>query len=349
MKLYNRTWTRRQLEARIGRIEQIGGIRRLHWSEGKEAGTEAIQVRTGAGLTFYVHPSRGLDIGLAEFAGTPLSWQSPNGDVHPAYYEQAGTGWLRTAAGGLLMTCGLTQAGSPGIDNGEPLGLHGRIHHTPARQVSAAGCWNDDEYEMNISGIVEEAAIFGHFLRLTRQIRARLGENRISITDTVENAGFAPAPHMMLYHWNFGFPLLDEKVQLHFPAARTQPRDEGVPLDGYDRWAVPDPSAVERVYYHTAIEADEAGRAHVRIRQPLFPVAGGQIDVQVRLSWSTDTLPHWVQWRMPGAGTHVLGIEPANCFVEGRTAERARGTLVTLAPGEKRTYQLELDITTRIE
>ena len=50
------------------------------------------------------------------------------------------------------------------------------------------------------------------------------------------------------------------------------------------------------------------------------------------------------EWKMAGAGTHVLGIEPANCYVEGRAAERARGTLVTLEPGESRTYELSLEV-----
>ncbi|MBW7460405.1 aldose 1-epimerase family protein, partial [Paenibacillus sepulcri] len=107
MHLYGRSWTRRELEARVGSISQIGGVRRMQLTEGKERDVEAIQVRTGAGLTYYVIPSKGLDISLAELGGMPVSWQSPNGDVHPAYYEAEGTGWLRTASGGLLMTCGL--------------------------------------------------------------------------------------------------------------------------------------------------------------------------------------------------------------------------------------------------
>jgi hypothetical protein len=37
---------------------------------------------------------------------------------------------------------------------------------------------------------------------------------------------------------------------------------------------------------------------------------------------------------MPGQGIHVLGIEPANCHVGGRAAERAAGTLRTLQAGE---------------
>ena len=152
MKLYGQEWTRRALEARIGRIEQIGGLRRVQCTEGPESGTEQILVRTGAGLSYSILPSRGLDIGLAEFGGVPLCWLSPNGVVHPAFYDDRGLAWLRTATGGLLMTCGLTQVGSPGIEGGEELGLHGRAHHTPARHVCAEGYWEEDEYVCVVRG-----------------------------------------------------------------------------------------------------------------------------------------------------------------------------------------------------
>ena len=105
-------------------IEQIGGLRRFQWAEGSETGNEQIQVRTGAGLSYYVSPSRALDISLAEFGGRPLTWQSANGDIHPAYYDESGAGWLRTAVGGLLVTCGLSYVGSPGEDEGQEYGLH---------------------------------------------------------------------------------------------------------------------------------------------------------------------------------------------------------------------------------
>ncbi len=84
MRLYDREWTRREIEARVGRIEQVGGVRRLQLTEGPEAGVELI--RCAAGLSYYVSP-RGLDISLAAFGDTPISWQSANGDVHPAYYD----------------------------------------------------------------------------------------------------------------------------------------------------------------------------------------------------------------------------------------------------------------------
>ncbi|MGE5221430.1 MAG: aldose 1-epimerase family protein [Omnitrophica WOR_2 bacterium] len=347
MKLYGRTWNRREIESRMGNLSQAGGVRRLAGVEGPEAGVEVIQVRTGAGLAYTVTPMRGMDISLAEYSGVPLSWQSPNGDVHPAFYDPRQKEWLRTAAGGLLMTCGLTQVGSPCTDNGEELGQHGRVHHIPARQVCAEGRWQEDEYDMTVSGVVEETAIYGDVLRLQREIHSRLGENHIAIRDTVENLGFAPAPLMLLYHFNFGFPLLSEGTVLSFPSKKITPREAEVPLEGYDRWEIPQADYQERVYYHEDLKTENGDWATAIIHNPDFPFNGGLEckPLTLRLSWDTRTLPRFVEWKMPGAGIHVLGIEPANCHVQGRCAEREMGTLESLEPGERRQYQLDIEVT----
>jgi galactose mutarotase-like enzyme len=339
MNLYGKTWTRRELEARVGRIEQIAGIRRFKGMEGNETDVEQIQVRTGAGLAYYVTPSKGLDISLAEFHGAPISWQSPNGDAHPSYYNEVGNGWLRTASGGLLMTCGLMQVGTPCEDEGESLGLHGRVHHIPAKQIAAVSDWWDDEFEMTISGVVEETSIFGGHLCLSRQIRSRLGENDIIIRDEVRNMGFQRCPHMILYHFNFGFPLLSEETQIRFKDTEVQAREDETPLKGFDIWQAPDATYRERVYYHQT-----KGMPEVEIVNPHFPIHSGTAPVHVSLSWSGSTLPQLVQWKMPGAGTHVMGIEPANCRVEGRRQEHEQGTLVFLEPGQSVKYELRLNI-----
>jgi hypothetical protein len=342
MKLYGRSWTRREIEARVGRIEQIGGLRRFQWREGLEAGSEQIQVRTGAGLTYYVSPSRALDISLAEFAGNPLSWQSANGDVHPAYYDSQDIEFLRTAVGGLLMTCGLTYVGAPGSDLGQQFGLHGRVHHLPASHVSLDGHWEEDEYLMEIAGTVQETRIFGENIRLSRRIRSKLGQNRLAIVDKVENVGFESTPHMILYHFNFGFPLLNEETTVQFPSNRVVPRDEGVFVKDFDRWPAPEAGFQERVYYHQEMEK---GPVSATISNPTFPIGNGDVKpLTLRLNWSTDQLPKLVQWKMAGAGVHVLGIEPANCYVEGRAVERQQGTLEFLEPGESRLYELSLEI-----
>jgi hypothetical protein len=346
MQLYDRLHTRREIEAHTGRLEQVAGIRRLRLDEGLETGVAQIQVRTGAGLSYYVSPDRGLDISLAEFCGAPLSWQAPSGDVHPAFYDAKGLEWLRTAAGGLLMTCGFTQAGAPSRDGEEELGLHGRAHHLAARHVAAEGRWHGDEYLMRVAGVVEEAIIFGDKVRLTREIRSTLGENRIAITDVYENFGFEPAPLMLLYHFNFGFPLLTPETELRFPSAQVTPRDEWTPLADYDRWQAPESPHPERVYLHRNLSIDANGWAEASVYNPTFPLAPGvgSTPLTVTLAWDTATLPGLVQWRMAGAGEHVLGIEPTNCNVLGRAAAREEGSLVMLAPGEQKRFEMTLAV-----
>ena len=44
------------------------------------------------------------------------------------------------------MTCGLTQVGSPCRDGDEELGLHGRIHHPPAREVAGRSTFAVDRF-----------------------------------------------------------------------------------------------------------------------------------------------------------------------------------------------------------
>lgn len=75
------------------------------------------RVRTGSGLSYWVHPGKGMDISLAEFCGIPVNWSAANGDPHPAYFREEGNHWLQTASGGLLMTCGLSQAGAVSRDD----------------------------------------------------------------------------------------------------------------------------------------------------------------------------------------------------------------------------------------
>lgn len=346
MELYGGSWTKRELEARWARVENHLGVRKIRLTEGPEAGVELLWVRTGAGLSYFVNPSRALDIGLTEFWGVPLSWQSVTGEVHPAFFDPRGVEWLRTAPGGLLITCGLTQVGAPCQDGEEELGLHGRVHHTGARQVGVTAEWRGDEYEMTITGMVEQTRIFAENLRLRRTIHSQAGKNRIVIDDCVENAGFSPVPHMILYHFNFGFPLMSEQTLLRFPKGKVAARDKDVPVAGFDRFEPPTIGYAERVYYHE-LGGSPAGAqelAEVTLTNPRFPMAGREVALSVSLRWERNTLPRLVEWKMPAAGVYALGIEPANCHVEGRVAERERGTLVVLGPGEAKHYHLEFEV-----
>jgi hypothetical protein len=55
-------------------------------------------------------------------------------------------------------------------------------------------------------------------------------------------------------------------------------------------------------------------------------------------------LPQLVEWKMPGVIHYVLGLEPANCRVDGRPTERAAGRLQVLKPGQSQEFDLLLRV-----
>ncbi len=170
MRIQGKEYSREQISERIGHVAQLGGTRHYTLSDGRSKHVAAVEVDTGSGFRFTVLPDRGLDISLAGYQGLNLVYLTPNGEVHPAFYEPDDLGWLRTFFGGLLTTCGLTYLGPPGVDDGKNLGLHGRYSTSPARQVCDRSGWDGNEYRVEISGVVEECALFGDKIRLTRTI-----------------------------------------------------------------------------------------------------------------------------------------------------------------------------------
>ena len=339
VKLFNQEWSKADLLSRVGQMDQLAGIRLVEAGEGKARGSRLLDVWTGTGLRFQVNADRALDISNCEFQGLPLAWRSPTGDVHPGYYEPQGLGWLRSFAGGLLATCGLDQFGTPSQEDGAEFGLHGRVGNSPAVQVRHRTGWNGDQYELEISGEVRQARIFGENLVLRRRITTVLGSNRIRIEDVVTNEGFEPAPHMILYHFNLGFPLVSEHTRLQLNSEETLPRDETARpgLSQWNRFQTPTSGYAEQVFIHRPAHGAD-GRTTIELRNP-------QIGIGVRWTYPTANLPYLMEWKMMGKGTYVVGVEPANCNgLGGRAATRTLGLLPLLEPGESREYPIDLEI-----
>jgi hypothetical protein len=339
-ELYGRCLTRREIVARVGDISQIARVKLHRLAEGFEDGVLAADVITGTGFQFTVLPSRGLDISSASYCGRSLAWRSAQGDRHPAFYEPEGLGWLRSFPGGLLTTCGLTWMGAPDTDEGVALGLHGRHSNAPASEVRTSGSWDGDNYILTVEGTVRESVVFGENVVLRRRITATMGESRLFLEDSVTNEGFAVTPHMILYHVNFGYPIVDDGASIVVPALTTEPRDEEA-LQGVERCLLveqPVAGYKEKVYFHT-VKPDASGEASVGV---LNPQLDGGLMAYVR--YRPEELPHLVEWKMMGAGTYVVGLEPANARVMGRSAERAAGRLQYLQPNETRRYRLEIGV-----
>ncbi len=339
--LYGKPVNRKELEKRVACMSQVAGVRLATLEDGVEQGVKVAQVTTGSGLSFTIALSRGMDIYDATFNGRALSWLSGTGLTAPAFYEPEGLGWLRTFGGGLLATCGLTYLGSPCVDEGQPLGLHGRISNLPAGNVKVSQEWVSNEYEMSVEGeVIEAVPVVGDFLRLRRKITAKMGESCLRIADTVENFGYKTVPHMIMYHCNLGYPLVDAGARIFAPSRDPHPRDETAMIEA-EKWnevLPPVEGFAERVYFHT-IGADGEGKT-------LAAMANANLDggTALYISFRRDQLPRLIEWKMCAAGNYVVGLEPANCWADGRAAHRQRGDLQFLEPGETRHYDLEIGV-----
>ncbi|MDI3548568.1 MAG: hypothetical protein PWR10_2220 [Halanaerobiales bacterium] len=341
-KLYGREYTKNQILELVGDISQVCYAKPVKLTDGNQEGVDAVLVSTGSGLSFMVLPGRGMGISNADFKGSALGWMSSTGEIASAFYEPEGLGWLRGFYGGLLATCGLTYIGAPCEDNGEELGLHGRASYTPARNVWVDGKWDGDDYWVWVQGKIREATVFGENLVLTRKISAKLGDSKIFIEDTVENLGFERTEHMFLYHFNIGFPLLDEGSEFIAPSISVTPRDEeaAVGQEDYYKVSAPVPGYKEKVYYHELASLPD-GSTKVGLINRNFNNKQG---LGIYIAYSKKELPNLVQWKMVGQGHYVMGIEPANSWVSGRDLARKDGTLKYLEPGEKRSYKLEIGV-----
>jgi hypothetical protein len=341
-RLFGEEITRRDLLQRLGSMRQVAGIELAVLDDGVETGVRVANIATGSGFRFRVVISRGLDIADADWRGIPLAWRSPSAIAGPWYFEPEGLGWLRTFFGGLVVTCGLTSAGAPSIDQGKSLGLHGRISNLPASAISISQRWEGDDYIMSLRGQVQEAVIFGENVVLTREITARLGESRLFLRDAVENVGYRTTEHMILYHINGGYPAVAPGGCLISPTLETTPRDAEAETgkEQYAEFSAPVPGYREKVYYHRMVP-DRGGRVRAALVNEGFAAGHG---FGFYVSYHAAQLPRFTEWKMMGQVDYVVGMEPANCLVEGRARERERGALQFLEPGERREYELEIGV-----
>ena len=239
----------------------------------------------------------------------------------------------------MLATCGLRNVGPPLKEDGETFGLHGEISSTPAASVSSRAFWRDGRYCIEIYGEVRESHPFGPNLLLRRTWRTEFGADWVELEDAVTNQGFRPELHMQLYHWNFGFPLINERTRVSLTTDSTIGRDQAANA-GLSRWSTFEPPTdnfIEQVFFHSySSEPPETTRVRIASHS-------GASALTAELSYPSGQFPELSQWKCCRKGEYVLGIEPGNCRPEGRAAYRDRNGSI-LAPGESAHFTMRLRV-----
>ncbi|MHC4603178.1 MAG: aldose 1-epimerase family protein [Planctomycetota bacterium] len=316
--------TKLHWQNKVINFTQVGGIETSVLDNGLAKGTRIAWVNTGSGLRYKVVIDRALDIADAFYNQHSLAWLSHASVISPRPDANRGLEWLWSFAGGLLTTCGLTHVGGPETDEFGERGLHGRVSNIPAQvesivqpELTAA------KLEMSITALMKESRVFGPNLELKRTISSTLGEPAIRIRDIVTNVGNTPAPHMLLYHCNYGWPLVDEGTEIIWKGKCVS---RGLDMDN---------AIFNSSCGFIDVSPDKKGVCTVGLYNRKLGLA-------LVLEYKKKQLPWLSNWQHWGSGEYVTALEPGTNPPIGQSKARKQKELIHIAPGKSRTYDLKM-------
>jgi peroxiredoxin len=319
---------------------------------GKQEGVEVVEVNNGK-LRFDVVPTRGMSIQQVTMGNLRLGWDSPvKGLVHPKFINlnnRQGLGWLE-GFNEWMVRCGLEFFGAPGTDeftdntgkkSAMDLTLHGKICNTPASMVEIV-IEREKPYRIAVRGRVDETLLHGPKLDILTQVSTVPGTSELQISDKVTNHSAVEQEFGILYHGNYGPPLMEKGARFFGPVRQVTPINEHAAADvsDYDKYTDAKAGVPEQVYC-LQLWADENGRTKVMLRN-----AAG--DKAVSTAFSVKELPFFTLWKNPVAQEdgYVTGLEPGTGFPRNRSIERKFGRVPKLGPHESRSFTIDFALHT---
>ena len=316
---------------------------------GKQEGVDIILVDNGR-LKFTVCPTRGMGVLSVTMDDVFLGWDSPVKEaVHPSLINlqsRGGLGWIE-GFNEWMVRCGLESAGHPGVDKfinnvGDEatmeLTLHGKIANIPASEVEVV-IDPEPPHRIRIRGRVDERMFYGPKLEMQTEISTVPGSNSFRLADVIANHSADEQEFQIIYHANFGPPLLEEASTFAGAVERVTPFNEHAAKDlaFYAEYKGPQLGFIEQVYCIRP-KPDAEGRALIMLRNKAR-------DKAVSMVFPVSELPFVTLWKNTNAVNegYVTGLEPGTGFPNNRRIERKFGRVPKLPPG--RTYSAAIDFT----
>jgi hypothetical protein len=317
---------------------------------GKQEGVDVIVVNNGK-LTFTVVPTRGMSVLEVEMGEVRLGWDSPVKEVvHPKFVSlqsRGGLGWLE-GFNEWMVRCGLEWAGHPGKDKfinntGDEaemdLTLHGKVGNIPASEVEVV-IDRAAPHRIHIRGRVDERMFYGPKLELWTEISTEVGSNTFRIEDEIKNYGAYDQEFQIIYHANYGPPLLEAGSRFVAAAKEVRPFNAHAAkgLNQFGEYVAPARGFVEQVYGIIPF-TDEQNRTMVMLHNAAK-------DKAITMSFRTDQLPYFTLWKNTTAieEGYVTGLEPGTGFPANRSIERKAGRVPKLKPNETRKFAIDFAI-----
>lgn len=320
----------------IGNEDQLMSVCESRLCQGRQENVKIIRIDNGGDLSVTIVPDRAMDIYQVRYRGKNMNYIGPCGMVGPEYYNERGAEWLRSFFAGFLTTLGLQHMGSATVVNGDPRGLHGKISSCPAENVTIERGTECGRPTITVRGVMREAKLLSENLRLTRTLRFYYDENRMTMSDEIENYGFTHRQYYLGYHINYGYPLLDEGTQIEIENGGVLPipRNEHASrfIDSYSEVTLPEIPYPERCYFHN-MAADADGLTGYSVFNP-------KLNIGVRVRYSLSDFPFFNQWKLFRKGEYVCGLEPMCCNMDAPHIGEEGCPAPIIEPGETKKYDI---------
>lgn len=321
---------------------------------GKQEGVETITIDNGV-IQIVLCPTRGMGLLNVTKGELKLKWDSPVTEiVNPQFVNldsRGGLGWLE-GFNEFMCRCGLESNGHPGTDKfinnvGDEsemdLTLHGKIANIPASHVEVV-VDKTAPYAIHVKGQVNEKMLFGPKLELHTELIVVPGASTFQLVDEIRNTGAQEQEFQILYHTNFGSPLLEAGAKVIAPVKSVKPFNDRA-AEGLENWNVydaPTTGFVEQVYL-LELAGDDRNHTTAMLQNK----AG---DNAATISWSLAELPYLTVWKNTGAlnDGYVTGIEPGTNYPNNRSVEREAGRVPKLQPGGSRKMTVKFGLHTGI-
>lgn len=305
---------------------------------GKQEGSQLIRITTPK-LEVALIPTRGMDIYEVRSNGTRFGWKNPVDEiVNPAYMNlemHNGLGWL-DGFNEMMVRCGYEWTGHAGEENGVMYSLHGRAGNTPASKVVVT---IDEKapYAIHVKGLIKEHTFKFSALETWTEATIVPGDNTLTIHDQLTNDSDYPKDYQIIYHSNFGMPVLEKGAKFVTAAKSIAPFNDYA-VKGLDDWQTylgPTKDFGEMVF-NLVPNTDSKGHSLAMMHNR----AGTQ---GVAIGFNTKQLPYLTVWKNTDTVKtgYVTGMEPGTNYAYTRAIERSQGRIRHLEPNSSTTFDLE--------
>jgi len=305
---------------------------------GKQEGSKVLTITSQNGLTIALSPTRGMDLLHVNGDGVRLGWESPVDEVvNPAYINlesRNGLGWLE-GFNEMMVRCGYEWTGHPVVKDGRIYTLHGKAGNTPASRVEVT---IDEKapHEIRVRGLLKENTFKKANLETWTELRYVPGAKSFTLHDVLTNRGDYPHDYQIIYHSNFGTPLLEKDARFIAPLKSVSPFNDYAKtgLKAWNTYDAPTKDFDEMVF-NLVPKADSSGKT-------LAAVINSKGDKGASIEFDTHQLPLLTMWKNTDTlkQGYVTGIEPGTNYAYPVTIEKEQGRVKQLAPGQSTTFEL---------